>query len=49
MMLGERGEGRGGLELTFPQNSNQHHHGTIDCASRPGSTVFTLRLPIEQA
>jgi len=35
--------------LTIAQNFIQHHHGTIDCASRPGSTVFTLRLPIEQA
>lgn len=42
-------EGGSGLGLTIAQNFIQHHHGTIDCASRPGSTVFTLRLPIEQA
>ncbi len=42
-------EGGNGLGLTIAQNFIQHHHGTIDCASRPGSTVFTLRLPIEQA
>jgi two-component system nitrogen regulation sensor histidine kinase GlnL len=42
-------EGGSGLGLTIAQNFVQHHHGTIDCTSRPGQTVFTLRLPIEQA
>ncbi|MDR0777276.1 MAG: nitrogen regulation protein NR(II) [Azonexus sp.] len=42
-------EGGSGLGLTIAQNFIQHHHGTIDCASSPGHTVFTLRLPIEQA
>jgi len=42
-------EGGSGLGLTIAQNFIQHHHGTIDCSSRPGQTVFTLRLPIEQA
>ena len=42
-------EGGSGLGLTIAQNFIQHHHGTIDCTSRPGSTVFTLRLPVEQA
>ena len=42
-------EGGSGLGLTIAQNFVQHHHGTIDCSSRPGSTVFTLRLPVEQA
>ncbi len=42
-------EGGSGLGLTIAQNFIQHHHGTIDCASRPGNTVFTLRLPVEQA
>lgn len=42
-------EGGTGLGLTIAQNFIQHHHGTIDCSSRPGSTIFTLRLPIEQA
>jgi two-component system nitrogen regulation sensor histidine kinase GlnL len=42
-------EGGSGLGLTIAQNFVQHHHGTIDCASRPGETVFTLRLPVEQA
>ena len=40
-------EGGSGLGLTIAQNFVQHHHGTIDCVSRPGNTVFTLRLPIE--
>lgn len=42
-------EGGSGLGLTIAQNFIQHHHGTIDCASRPGHTVFTLCLPLEQA
>ena len=41
-------EGGSGLGLTIAQNFIQHHHGTIDCSSRPGNTVFTLRLPVEQ-
>ncbi|MCK6389541.1 MAG: nitrogen regulation protein NR(II) [Azonexus sp.] len=40
-------EGGSGLGLTIAQNFIQHHHGTIDCNSRPGHTVFTLRLPVE--
>ncbi|MGE5471751.1 MAG: nitrogen regulation protein NR(II) [Bacteroidota bacterium] len=42
-------EGGSGLGLTIAQNFIQHHHGTIDCSSRPGNTVFTLRLPVEPA
>ena len=42
-------EGGSGLGLTIAQNFIQHHHGTIDCQSHPGKTVFALRLPIEQA
>ena len=42
-------EGGSGLGLTIAQNFIQHHHGTIDCSSHPGKTVFTLRLPVEQA
>lgn len=42
-------EGGSGLGLTIAQNFIQHHHGTIDCSSRSGETVFTLRLPVEQA
>jgi two-component system nitrogen regulation sensor histidine kinase GlnL len=32
-------EGGSGLGLTIAQNFVQHHHGTIDCSSRPGHTV----------
>lgn len=39
-------EGGSGLGLTIAQNYIQHHHGTIECASRPGCTSFTIRLPL---
>ncbi|WP_153148036.1 nitrogen regulation protein NR(II) [Dechloromonas sp. H13] len=42
-------EGGSGLGLTIAQNFVQHHHGTIDCSSQPGQTIFTIRLPVEQA
>jgi two-component system nitrogen regulation sensor histidine kinase GlnL len=42
-------DGGSGLGLTIAQNFVQHHGGTIDCSSRPGHTVFTIRLPVEQA
>jgi two-component system nitrogen regulation sensor histidine kinase GlnL len=42
-------QGGSGLGLTIAQNFVQHHHGTIDCASQPGHTVFTIRLPVKQA
>ncbi len=42
-------EGGSGLGLTIAQNFIQHHQGTIDCSSKPGKTVFVIRLPIEQA
>jgi len=40
-------EGGSGLGLTIAQNFVQHHHGTIDCVSQPGQTIFTIRLPVE--
>ncbi|MDQ5960386.1 MAG: two-component system, NtrC family, nitrogen regulation sensor histidine kinase GlnL [Pseudomonadota bacterium] len=42
-------EGGSGLGLTIAQNFVQHHHGTIECESRPGRTAFTIRLPLSQA
>ena len=42
-------EGGSGLGLTIAQNFVQHHLGTIDCTSQPGHTIFTIRLPVEQA
>jgi two-component system nitrogen regulation sensor histidine kinase GlnL len=42
-------EGGSGLGLTIAQNFVQHHHGTIECESRPGHTAFIIRLPLSQA
>lgn len=42
-------EGGFGLGLTLAQSFIQQHQGTIECASRPGRTCFTIRLPLEQA
>jgi two-component system nitrogen regulation sensor histidine kinase GlnL len=41
-------EGGTGLGLTLAQTFVQHHHGTIDCQSTPGRTVFRLQLPISE-
>jgi two-component system nitrogen regulation sensor histidine kinase GlnL len=35
-----------GLGLTLAQSFVQQHQGTIECESRPGHTVFLIRLPI---
>ena len=40
-------EGGSGLGLTLSQTFVQHHHGTIECDSRPGRTCFTILLPLE--
>ena len=40
-------EGGSGLGLTIAQNFIQHHHGTIECESKPGRTVFIVRLPLQ--
>lgn len=40
-------DGGTGLGLTLSQTFVQHHHGTIDCDSRPGRTCFTIMLPLE--
>jgi two-component system, NtrC family, nitrogen regulation sensor histidine kinase GlnL len=40
-------EGGSGLGLTIAQNFVQHHHGTIECESRPGCTSFIIRLPLD--
>ena len=42
-------EGGSGLGLTIAQNFVLHHHGTIECESRPGHTAFIIRLPLSQA
>ncbi len=40
-------EGGSGLGLTIAQTFIAQHHGTIECASEPGRTVFTVLLPLE--
>jgi two-component system nitrogen regulation sensor histidine kinase GlnL len=39
-------EGGTGLGLTLAQTFVQHHHGSIECESRPGRTVFSIMLPL---
>jgi two-component system nitrogen regulation sensor histidine kinase GlnL len=36
-----------GLGLTLAQTFISQHHGTIECESVPGRTVFTILLPLE--
>lgn len=40
-------DGGSGLGLTLSQTFVHHHHGTIECDSRPGRTCFTIMLPLE--
>ncbi|MDR0735261.1 MAG: PAS domain-containing protein [Zoogloeaceae bacterium] len=35
-----------GLGLTLAQSFVQQHQGTIECESRPGRTIFLIRLPL---
>ena len=42
------GEGTG-LGLQIAQTRVKEHGGTIDFESRPGHTVFTVRLPVHSA
>jgi two-component system nitrogen regulation sensor histidine kinase GlnL len=37
-----------GLGLTLAQTYVQHHHGSIECESQPGRTVFRILLPLGQ-
>ncbi len=39
-------EGGSGLGLTLAQTFVQQHHGTIDCESAPGRTVFKILIPL---
>jgi two-component system nitrogen regulation sensor histidine kinase GlnL len=39
-------EGGSGLGLTLAQMFVQQHHGSIDCDSVPGRTVFKLTIPL---
>jgi len=40
-------EGGSGLGLSLAQTFVQYHQGVIECASQPGSTVFTILLPLD--
>jgi two-component system nitrogen regulation sensor histidine kinase GlnL len=39
-------DGGSGLGLTLAQTFVQQHHGTIECESAPGRTVFKLVIPL---
>lgn len=39
-------EGGSGLGLTLAQTFVQQHHGTIECESEPGRTVFRILIPL---
>jgi len=39
-------EGGSGLGLTLAQTFVQQHHGTIECDSVPGRTVFKILIPL---
>jgi two-component system nitrogen regulation sensor histidine kinase GlnL len=39
-------EGGSGLGLTLAQTFVQQHHGTIECESEPGKTVFKITIPL---
>jgi two-component system, NtrC family, nitrogen regulation sensor histidine kinase GlnL len=40
-------EGGSGLGLTIAQTFIAQHNGTIECASEPGRTVFSVLLPLD--
>jgi two-component system nitrogen regulation sensor histidine kinase GlnL len=46
-MISGRPQGSG-LGLSIAQNLVNQHGGLIECRSRPGETVFTLLLPLEE-
>ncbi len=39
-------EGGSGLGLTLAQTFVQQHQGTVECASEPGRTAFTILIPL---
>ena len=43
-----RTTGSTGLGLSIVNAVVQAHHGTVSVASEPGTTVFTMQLPVEQ-
>jgi two-component system nitrogen regulation sensor histidine kinase GlnL len=42
------GTGGMGLGLAIAQSLINQHHGLIECRSRPGETVFTIYLPVDE-
>jgi two-component system, NtrC family, nitrogen regulation sensor histidine kinase GlnL len=46
-MISGRADGNG-LGLAIAQSIVNQHHGLIECTSRPGETVFTILLPLEE-
>jgi two-component system nitrogen regulation sensor histidine kinase GlnL len=45
-MVTSRNDGTG-LGLSIAQSLINRHHGLIECNSKPGETVFTILLPLE--
>lgn len=45
-MVTGRAEGTG-LGLSIAQTIIQQHHGLLECRSKPGATIFTINLPID--
>jgi two-component system nitrogen regulation sensor histidine kinase GlnL len=45
-MVSSRSDGTG-LGLSIAQSLINRHRGLIECSSRPGETVFTILLPLE--
>ena len=43
-----RRKGGTGLGLTFAQSIISQHHGMIEFESRPGETIFSIYIPLEQ-
>ena len=41
-------DGGTGLGLTLAQTYVHYHHGTIECESKPGRTVFRIVLPVDK-
>jgi two-component system nitrogen regulation sensor histidine kinase GlnL len=46
-MITGRSDGTG-LGLSMAQALISRHHGLIECRSRPGETIFTILLPLDE-
>ncbi len=47
-LISDRTEGTG-LGLPIAQSLINQHHGIIECSSKPGNTVFSIYLPVENS